>query len=259
MIDMNFSMNGRKHMIKISYVFLVSLLLISVVSAIPESDLEKFRASGRYFVKFDEYTNETQYQTISAFHNESLSFYVVFRAHAGDAPPYDDFYVEYKCLGDALSTEFHTTDYPSWNERGLISFRKIYAYNGITSYYDNSTVYMSWSQCWLISATGLDAVGNAGYAEFYVELVPVLNTLVITLDYFCSDVVKTNLFQQLIAGIALVLEKNVNFLYTLWIVFQILAVLFIVLGIPIIIFLLIRLAIFKISGFKILDRRSSYD
>jgi hypothetical protein len=239
---------------------IIALLLLSFsVSAIPETDLEKFRASGRFFVKFDGYTNDTQYQTVSAFHNESLSFYVIFRANAGDAPPYDDFHVEYKCLGDALPTEFHTRDYPSWNASGLISFRKNYAYNGITAYYDNSTISSSWSYCWIISANGLDAVGNAGYSEFYVELVPVLNTLVITLDSFCSDEARVNLIEQLTSGIYLVLEKNVNFLYTLWIVFQILAVLFIVLGIPILIFLIVRWAIWRISGFKILDRRSSYD
>jgi hypothetical protein len=237
-------------------VLLITTLLVTYASAIPESDLEKFRASGRFIVKFDAYTNQTQYQMIKAFHNESSTFYVVFRANIGDAVPYDDFYINYWCQGDALFTEFHTTDYPSWVQSGIISFSKQYAFQ-TTEYYNNATVDMSSSICWINSATGLFVDGNAGYTNFNMELVPVLNTFVITIEMFCSDSARTDLIGLLSAGLSSVFANNVNFLYTMWLVVQILAIIFIVIGVPVLIIMLIRWAIWRISGFKILEKKTN--
>ena len=236
-------------------VLLVSLVLASSVSAIPEADLDKFRASGRYYALFDTFAgNDTQYFTAKAFHNDSDNFYIVFRANVGDAPPYDDFYISFNCLGDGIPTEFHTTDYPSWEEAGFVTFLKGYEFE-VQEYYDGVNISMSWSYCSLNSATSLVTSGNNPYTTFYVEVVPVLDTKVMTLEMYCSDEGRNALIDQLRNGIWSVLEKNVNFLYTIWIVFQIIAVILVVLGIPILIFMLIRWAVWRVSGHKLFERR----
>jgi hypothetical protein len=238
-------------------IFIIALLSVSIASAIPETDLNKFRASGRFYPYFSQYTNETQYQTISAFHGESDYFYLIVRAHAGDAVPYDDFHLQFRCLGDEVPTELHTTDYPSWVEAGFISFKREYAFDDVLSYYDGTAVNTSWSYCWLITADSLSVNGNAGYTQFYIELVPVLENTVITLNELCGDSERANLINELSEGISLVLEMNVNIIYTIWIVFQILVVILIVIGIPILLFMLIRWAIWRVTGVKLFERRTN--
>lgn len=241
---------------------LLSLLILTAmlspfVHAIPESDMENFRASFRETYLFDEYSNATRILTIKSLHNHSDYFYVVFRSHVGDAPPYDDYYVQYWCQGDSVVTEFHTTDYDSWNSNGLISFAHEYFYHG-TSAYDNTTISSDESYCWVMHANSLDVSGNTGYTAFNVEFVPVLDIPVYTLNSFCADEMRNDLRESLMEGIYSVLEINVNIIYTIWIVFQIVAVIFVVLGIPIIVFMLIRWAIWRLSGYKLGGERKTY-
>jgi hypothetical protein len=43
----------------------------------------------------------------------------------------------------------------------------------------------------------------------------------------------------------------------MWLVVQILAIIFIVIGVPVLIIMLIRWAIWRISGFKILEKKTN--
>ena len=94
---------------------MITALFVSTASAIPTSDISKFRSVARETVKFDLYTNSSRAISLRAFHRESASYYLIIRANPGDVYPYDDFYVNFICSGDALPTGLHTTDYPSWN------------------------------------------------------------------------------------------------------------------------------------------------
>lgn len=232
-----------------------AVLLSGVVSAIPESDLYKFKSSVRGYAKFDEYggSTSTRSYTIKSFYNESDSFYFVIRASVGDIKPYDDFFVRVWCSGDSLPTEFHTTDYDSWASNGQITFKRAY-YTSYSEIYDNLSITASKSGCEIYSASDLVVDGNAGYTMFYVDMIPVLPTAVITLDQFCADEQRVNLTGRLTSGILIVLQNNVNFLYTLWIIVQVMAVIVIVIGVPVFILLMIRWAIWRITGFKLFDR-----
>jgi hypothetical protein len=237
---------------------LIAVLFSGVVSAIPESDLYKFKSSVRGFAKFDEYggSTSTRSYTIKSFYNESDSFYFVLRSSAGDIKPYDDFFVRMWCSGDSLPTEFHTTDYDSWVSNGQITFKRNF-YLPYTEIYDNSSIPASQSGCEIYSASGLVVDGNAGYTTFYVDMVPILPTAVITLDAFCTDERRVNLTGRLESGILLVLQNNTNFLYTMWIIVQVVAVIAIVIGVPVFILLMIRWAIWRITGFKLFDRSTN--
>jgi len=254
--DMNMYFRWRVLAFSVAVALVITALMMKYASAIPESDINKFRAAGRAVMKFDSYTNSSRVIDVRAFHGESSSFYLVFRASIGDALPYDDFYVNYICSGDALPTGFHTTDYASWNTAGIISVgRNFYFTENFT--YNSATIETRWSSCQILSATDLVVDGNAGYTSFNVEVVPVLTNTVITLDAFCSDEYRTTLIGLLINGISSVFTNNLNILNTAFIVFETLIVLFIVIGIPALVILFIRWAIYRISGHKIFSRENS--
>jgi hypothetical protein len=237
----------------ISLSIVITLVLMTYASAIPESDINKFRASGRETMKFDAYTNNSRTVEVRSFQQSSSTFYLVFRANPGDVAPYDDFYVRFECDGDVIPAEFHTTDYPSWVATGIVSIGRTYRYNG-TIMYINATWGMldaQWSSCRIISATGLVVIGNAGYATFNVETVPVLGTVVITLDLLCADEKRANLTAQVVDGIFSVFNVNLDILNIAFIILQTLAVIFVVIGVPATIFLLIRWVVWRMSGYKI--------
>lgn len=235
-----------------------AVLFSGAVYAIPESDLYNFKSSVRSYAKFDDYGGSTSTRSyeIKSFYNESDSFYFVVRASAGDIKPYDDFFLRVWCSGDSLPTEFHTTDYDSWVSNGQITFKRNF-YISYTEMYDDVSVPAMMSGCEIYSASGLVVDGNAGYTTFYVDMVPILPTVVITLDAFCTDERRVNLTGRLESGILLVLQNNTNFLYTMWIIVQVVAVIAIVIGVPVFILLMIRWAIWRITGFKLLDRSTN--
>jgi hypothetical protein len=237
---------------------LIAVLSSGLVSAIPESDLYKFKSSVRGYAKFDEYGGSTATRSyeIKSFYNESDSFYFVIRASAGDIKPYDDFFVRVWCSGDSLPTEFHTTDYDSWVSNGQITFKRNF-YTTYSEVYDNLSIPAEKSGCEIYSASGLVVDNNAGYTTFYVEMVPILPTAVITLDAFCADEKRVNITGRLTSGILIVLQNNTNFLYTMWIIVQVLAVIIIVIGVPVFILLMIRWAIWRITDFKLLERSTN--
>jgi hypothetical protein len=225
-------------------------------SAIPESDIYKFKSAVRGYMTFDEFmgnSTDDRALVLKSFDNGSISFYVVLRANVGDAPPYDDFYVRMRCSGDALPLEFHTTDYASWNKVGQISFKRTYDV-GYVEQYDNLSMPAILSSCQIESASGLAVDGNLGYTDFYMEMVPILSTNVITLDEYCTGERRVNVTGNIKNSILLVLTNNVNFIYTLWILFQIMAVIIVVIGVPVMVLLLIRWALWRLAGFKLFER-----
>jgi len=235
---------------------LMSICFVSAVQAIPESDAESFRASARYFVEFDDYYNGTigRTLTLKSFHSEASYYYVVFRANVGDAKPYDEFDVSFRCEGDTLATSFKTTDYPSWEESGQISFKREFNIRGNETYFNN-TINVSTTFCTVLTAGNLVVDSNDGYTKFMMELVPILRNIVITPKSSCELTSAHQTLDSELDSLYKVFVNNINIFYTLFIVAQILAIIFVVIGIPILVFLMIRWTIWKTTGRRILAPR----
>jgi len=225
----------------------------SIVAAIPESDLYYFRGSSRATFEFDSYYNGSaaRSSTVKAFHNMSSYYYIVIRANAGDAKPHDKFTVDFKCTGDAVNTFVTTTDYSSWVESGQVSMKRSFLLeNNYT--YDGLVLTVKEATCTIVSAGDLVPDNNIGYTTFNVELVPLLTTTVITLENLCEDEARKTLIENEVNGTVNVVTNNINIFYTFWLFIQIVAIVFIFIGIPAVVLLLIRWTLFKISGRKIL-------
>lgn len=239
-------------------VCLVMLISLSPVSAIPESDLYKFTGAGRFAFNFDFFHNSTSPRTAIIRHLTNITsqyYYVVVRANAGDVAPYDEFDLSFICNDDESETALTTTGYNSWVQSGQISFKhelksaEVVYYSGFLPYFAMD------GECNITSAGSLLPDGNTGYTTFNLELVPLQDSDVQTVQAYCEDEARTDLIEAEISGILSVVENNVNIFYTLWIVIQIVAMLFLVVGIPTVMLLMIRWSIFKVTGRKLFARR----
>lgn len=230
----------------------MSIIMIQFVDAIPEADIYMFRASARAIMKFDDYVNITdvRFVNLKTFHNDSAYYYMVIRANPGDVAPYDDFYLRFQCQGDALSTELHTTDYTSWTESGMISFKRQFN-NPYIEQYDGVPIDAQSAWCQIYSADDLIVNGNTGYTKFYVEMVPLLYQRVQTIEDYCGEEERVELVDNIQFGIQSVLQNNIDFLSVNWVIFQIIAMIAVVLGIPVMLFMLIRWAMWRIAGIRI--------
>jgi hypothetical protein len=244
----------------LSFSLVLFLFILSIpVQAIPDTDIYNFRAVGSQTFVFDEYCTGSECNRtirLKSFHNFSNSFYIMFRHHTGDAEPYDSYNIEFRCSGDALPLAFNTNDYAGWEERGIISFKREFGTYVDGNSYDNITIDTHYSDCEIISANSLTVDGNTGYTTFTVEVVPILDAgSVTTVQTYCETEARNDLIANLQSGIWTVLENNINFFFTIWIIAQTLGIILVVIGIPVLVFLMIRWAIWKVTGIKLLERK----
>lgn len=239
-------------------ILMVLLILPTTILAIPDSDINDFKSSIRAQFKFDEYYNSTNPRALAltSYFNSSMYYYIVLRSSSPDIAPYDDYYIKFKCYGDAIATEFHTTDYDTWRTAGQISFKKQYLLISGDVAYDGTNLSDQATYCEIFNASGLVATNNAAYTTLTIELVPILSSgNVITLTYFCEDAARKSLISKEMDAIGSIIGINVNVFSSLWIIAQILAVILIVIGVPILAILLIRWAIYKITGKVIFQKK----
>jgi len=238
-------------------VCLAMLISLSPVSAIPEFDLYKFTGAGRFTFSFDSFHNSTNPRTgtIRYLTNQTAQYYyVVIRANVGDVAPYDEFDLSFVCSDDETETALTTTDYNSWVQSGQVSFRHEFD-DPHTVYYMGIFPFNAMDgQCNVTSASGLIPNGNTGYTTFNFELVPLQDSDVQTVQVYCEDQARADLIEAEVNGTLSVITNNVNIFYTLWIVIQIVAMLFLVVGIPAVMLLMIRWSIFKVTGRKLFAR-----
>lgn len=243
-------------------VCIAALFFLAVtVSAIPDTEIYNFKASATGIFLFDEHNptydgNHSIVRQIElyTFFNESQYYYIVIRKNPADVYPYDDFYISFACDLEPI-TAFHTTDYTSWVESGQISFKKRFTGSYDVEYVNGTTLTANHGYCYVTESYGLTVNGNTGYTTFNVDLVPVTISAVMTLESYCEEASLQDTITGELSAFENILANNLNFITTLFIIFEILAVVFVSLGIPIMVFMLVRWAIWKITGHRLLDRK----
>jgi hypothetical protein len=237
-------------------VVMLAVILVPSVFAIPESDSDSFRTSFRRDVQLDAYYNSSFLQTLGMqvyASNLSTSYYFVVRRNPADIFPYDNMQVCFICSGDYLDTCLYTNDYPSWSENGQISFLKT-GYAEVNRTYNGTVRIVDFAQCTVKSIIDVIYDGNGAYAYLIVEMVPRINTQFTTIQRQCETDSAQAVIAEEMAGIDTVVSVNVNIWNTLFIMFQIGAVIFVVFVIPVLIFVMIKNFVFRLTGHKILER-----
>lgn len=235
-------------------VFLAMLITLPLASAIPETDLYKFTEATRFTFEFDLYRNDTYMRsaTVRHFGNEtSKYYYVVIRSNVGDVLPYDEFDVSFACNGDETETIFTTTNYNSWVESGQVSFKHEFG-DPFIVYYGFLPTTVVEGQCNVTSASGLVVDGNAGYTTFNFELVPLQDTSVLTVQLYCEDEARRDLIEAELNGTYTILSSNINIFYVGWLIFQIIAILLIFVGIPVLFIIMVSWVYYNITGRRLI-------
>ena len=240
-------------------VFLVSLafflLLLPMAFAIPSGVADEFKMTIREKVDIDDYWNSSERRIVvlDSYFNLSSSYYVVLRRNPADAYPYDNFRVCIECYGDYLPTCIYAKDYPSWVQNGQISFFRSDMFR--TEYtFGNLTINMSRGYCFIDELDDFTLENNGEYPYVYLELIPLLDVRFTTINTYCETKSARDLITAELTGIGTVISANVNIIYTLYLMFQIIAIVLVTIGAPILIFLMIKWAVWKISGHKLLER-----
>jgi hypothetical protein len=234
---------------------MLAVVLIPSVMAIPESDSDTFRTSFRREVQLDSYYNSSWYQHVGlqVFTGVSSNYYFVMRRNPADMYPYDDMKVCFACAGDYLDTCIYTRDYPSWTENGQISFLRS-DYAEVNRTYNGTIRAVSYARCSVNTVADVSYDGNGAYSYIIVEMIPRISTQFTTIQRQCETDSAQAVISEELEGISTVISTNVSIWYTLFLMFQIGAVIFVVFVLPIMVFLMMKWFVYKITGHKMLER-----
>lgn len=253
-----FKYNNKVMMGKVLLVSLVFiLLLLPTALAIPTGVADDFKLTVREQVDIDAYWNSSERRIVilDTYFNLSSSYYITIRKNPADVYPYDNFKVCLECYGDYIDTCVYVDDYSSWVQNGQISFFQSEMLQ-TTHTFGNLTVNMSRGYCFIDELSDFTLENNGEYSYIYVELIPLLDVKFTTINTYCETKSANDLITAELTGIQNVFDVNVNFFYTLYIMFQIIALITVVIGAPIMVFVMIRWMVWKVTGHKMLERRT---
>ena len=236
---------------------MLAVMLIPSVMAIPESDSDTFRTSFRRQVQLDSYYTSSWYQHVGlqVFTGVSTDYYFIVRKNPADVYPYDNMKVCFACAGDYLDTCIYTRDYPSWTENGQISFLRS-DYAEVNRTYNGTIRSVNYARCSVNSVADVTYDGNGAYSYIIIEMIARVSNQFTTIQRQCETDSAQAVIAKEMAGINTVIGTNVNVFFTLFLMFQIGAVIFVVFVLPIMIFLMMKWFVYKITGHKMLERNA---
>jgi hypothetical protein len=197
--------------------------------------------------------NSTELALMS-FHSSSNNWILFFRHNNADESAYDNLSLTVECNGESPVT-FDTTDYSDWVDKGVLSIEFPYQQDGYSVTYNTVPLSAKYSKC----TVSVDDYGGASYVNnslpYYsidVEMIPYLSTFEFIA---CEDIVTTE--TSILDELEMIVGMMTDFWQIAWLVYSIFIVIVAVFMIPIFIFILIRWAIYRLSGYKLIERKEN--
>lgn len=188
---------------------------------------------------------------ILSFHQSSQNWMLYLENDIFDDYPYDNLTLNIACDGQSVSVD--TTDYDEWVDNGTLSITFPYGDDVYQISYNDVTFGASRSDCELsVSDYGASSYVNNTYDYTVIEmqLLPLLSTVeFVNCSYADTD--EIGIINEL-SSIATILS---DFWEIAWLVYSIFIIIFAVFMIPIFIFILIRWALYRLTGYKLVERR----
>jgi hypothetical protein len=228
-------------------ILIVPCLGQSVEGAIsPLAPLFTFEMSVQGEVWLDGNATEIELVTL---HESSSSWLLYLRRNSADVYPYDNISISISCNDASSPTTFYSTDYTDWVNNGSIAVNFNFQDESYDIYYNEIDFTGKQSDC-EISADSVAFYNNSAYNTIDVEMIPYLGVL----EFIsCTGVDSAQI------GIADEMNSMTTMMADIWdiawIVYSIGIVVVGVFGIPILVFMLIRWAIYKLSGIKLIERK----
>jgi hypothetical protein len=240
---------ASKMIIPVMLALLLALPAFAQASIDPAAPLVSFQMAVDHYL----FINDPAVQMrIMSFHASSNNWILFYRHDVFDEPPYDDLQLTVDCDGLGSQT-FQTTDFPDWVSRGAFSIEFPYGSVNTTVSYNSIPFIAQTSTCFLSVADGLSSYDNNTYPydSIQAEMIPYLAAL----EFLpCDDIVTTE--TQLLSETGSIVDMMTGFWQILWLVYSIFIVVVAVFMVPILIFIIIRWAVYRLAGVKLIENKS---
>jgi hypothetical protein len=204
--------------------------------------------TGSYYRVFINDTEPLKLDVVG-FHQYGKTWYLFFRHNELDVPPYDNLSISVQCNGETSPTLFPTDFYSEWNSAGELTLSFDFYEKNVAIPYNSHLIYGDISSC-IVSVDSILFDNNSAYDYIDVETIPLISILE---NYDCSGVESSSIT---IADSMSSFFGWMGDIWTIsWYVYSMGLAIFAVFGIPMFVFLAIRYAIYKILGYKVVERR----
>lgn len=196
--------------------------------------------------------SHTTEMTLNAFHGASETWAFFIENNPSDNTPYDNQTWYLSCSNGEEAT-FSTLDYQTWIDDGYIQIVFDFNDEEETIYYNSVPLEAKTVSC-DFTLRYINASNNTADYTMDVEMIPY---------YITTEFVDCTAYSyNPTLSITSFIDTTIGFMSSsweiAWIIFSIGAILFTLIGVPIFAFLVIRWAIFKITGKKLIERKE-YD
>lgn len=224
-------------------------LMMVFISASAQAQISYvFGMSGRGLL----YTNSsiTTSMLINSFHGSSETWQLHIEPITEDKVPYDNITISIDCTsGD--SAVFSTLDYSTWVNHGYIRIPLVYEAATSTIHYNSIPLEADTVRCDFRVLYINQSNNTVAYHRRYFQMIPYY----ISLEYVDCTGFDDNFgisFSGQVTTVVTMMEESWSILHT---VYSIAIIIFTIIGVPILVFIILRWAIYRITGHKLIEGR----
>lgn len=234
---------------KLSMVLGIALMMIVITPYAQAVPYYIFGMAGRGFI----YTNSSVTTTmrINAFHGSSETWKLFLEKSGNDQFPYDNFTLNIDCTsGDSAS--IITTDYTSWVDYGYIDIPLTYEDESVIINYNSVPLSTKTVECDFVMTYVNQTNNTYPYVRRWIQMIPYYASIEFV---ECTGFEDENFGMQFTGQLTGVITMMEDAWDIAWIIYSISIIVFAVIGIPILVFIIMRWAIYRITGHKLIERR----
>lgn len=220
----------------------------------PNAPTNSFEMAIEQVVRID---GDAGSMSLVSFHESSQNWVLFFRHATADVSPYDNLKLTFTCNGQT-SSPINTTQYDQWVDDGILSIEFPYDDLNYPVTYNERDFTGKYSRCDIMiedyNASSYLGNNTGSYTGLTVEMIPFLSVIEFV-NCTGESFVEIGITNEL-SGIVTMMTDAWSIA---WVIYSIFIVVFAVFMIPIFVFILIRWAIFRITGYRLIERKDRGD
>lgn len=232
---------------RLGLLFGIAFVLLMASSAQATTPYYLFGMSSETFVYLN--SSITSTMTLNSFHATSETWNLYIRANTNDNPPYDNLTWTVDCTSGDTAT-FDTLEYSSWVNDGYIQIAMNYEDAAETIHYNAVPLTAKAVTC-DFTISDWNATNNTANYRMWAEMIPFYATI----EFIECEGFEDNFGISFTGQVTTVVTMMEDGWEIAWYTYSIFIIIFAVVGVPILVFIVVRWAIYRISGFKLIERR----
>jgi len=235
----------KKTALVLGIVLTMVLMSMSAYAAIP---YYIFGMAGRGFI----YTNSSVTTTmkLNSFHATSETWYLFIENDINDEAPYDNITLRVDCTSGDIAT-FSTLEYDTWVDDGYINLPLTFESDESSISYNSISLDAKTVECDFTIISINQTNNTSPYVRRYIQLIPYYTTI----EFVKCTGFDDNFGIQVSGHITSFVTMMEDSWSIAWYAYSIFIIIFAVIGIPILIFIILRWGIYRLTGHKLIERR----